>query len=347
MACQLCERSVRVPQGPGRVLVFSPVTELQFKILDVVRGWPEVFRADDGALVAQTPDFADFLARFQEGHPWSLLEREGVQVLFLPEGTAFSFRSSQEVRSLAQWRAVQDGEFLAGILDRGDLVTHFQPIWDLRANERLGWECLTRGLEEGDLVSPGRLFDAARASGMTFPLDRLARQTALRTARSQGLPGHLFINFLPTAIYDPVFCLRTTTQLARDLDIDPSRIVFEVVESERVVDGAQLRKIADYYRREGFKMALDDVGSGYASLNTLVDLHPDVVKVDIGIVRDLPTSPAKQAVFEALRSLCRDLDILLLAEGVETEAESVWVRDHGADLAQGFWWGRPEASPTT
>ena len=80
MACRLCERPARVPQGPGRVLVFSPVTEVQLKSLDVVRGWPEAFVAEDGALIAETPDFASFLARFLQAGDWSLLERDGLQV---------------------------------------------------------------------------------------------------------------------------------------------------------------------------------------------------------------------------------------------------------------------------
>lgn len=346
MACRLCERPVRIPQGAGQVLLFSPVTEVQLKALEVVRGWPESFRSEEGTLVSETTDFSGFLDRFLGAGNWSILEQDGLQLLFLPRGTGFTFRSSQETRSLAEWRAVREAEFLATMIENKELVTFFQPIWDLKANRHYGWECLTRGrAPDGALVPPGRLFDAARSSGMTFPLDRLARQTALRSASALQIPGFLFINFLPTAIYDPVFCLRTTTELARELGMDPARIVFEVVESEDVADQPHLRRIVDYYRDQGFRVALDDVGSGYAGLNTLVGLQPNVLKVDIEIIRDIPTTPAKQSVFKVLRSVCQDLGILLLAEGVETDAERQWVSDHGADLAQGYWWGRPEAVP--
>lgn len=258
-----------------------------------------------------------------------------------------SFAAFRETRSLRQWASVDESSFLAAVIEDRRLVTHFQPIWDLRTGALHGWECLSRGLApDGSLVAPDRLFAAAAVSGMLFPLDKLARQTALREASARRLPGRLFINFIPTAIYDPVFCLRSTTELARSLGIEPGRVVFEVVETEQVGDEAHLKSIADYYRAQGFHLALDDVGSGYSSLNLLVALGPDVIKVDRKIVQDIVTRPPSQAVFRALVTMASEIGALLLAEGVETEGELEWVRSAGADLAQGYYWGRPQADPS-
>lgn len=346
MACHLCESSVRVPEGAGRVFLAAPVSEVTLKIIDLVRGWPEGLVSREGALEGRTDNFQAFLDRFLGASPWSAVERSGISLLFVPPGKELTFVTSREARSLDEWFAVKDAEFLARIIEDKALVTHFQPIWDLRTQTLHGWECLTRGQEaDGTLIPPGRLFPAAAASGMTFPLDRLARQTALRNAQASGLPGKLFINFIPTAIYDPVFCLKTTVDLAATLNLDPGRIVFEVVESENIEDEAHLKNIVDYYRNKGFHVALDDVGSGYSSLNLLAALKPDVIKVDIKIVRNIDTDPSHQAVFRALSGIARETGALLLAEGIETVAERDWAQKNGADLGQGFLWGRPRARP--
>jgi len=168
---------------------------------------------------------------------------------------------------------------------------------------------------------------------MTFPLDRLARQSALRQAQAEHLTGRLFINFIPTAIYDPVFCLKTTVDLALSLGLDPDNIVFEVVESEHIDDESHLKSIVDYYRGKGYRVALDDVGSGYSSLNLLVALKPDVIKVDLKIIRNIDRQPANQAVFRALAGIAAQTGARLLAEG--------------ATLAQGFFWGNPRRIPTS
>lgn len=318
---------------------------MTLKILELVSGWPEKLTASDGALEGATTDFRAFLDRFLAG-AWSSIERDDISILFLPQGKTLTFASSRETRSLQEWIALKDGEFLASVVEDRALTTHFHAIWDLRNDSVYGWECLTRGLSpEGGTIPPMRLFSVAAATNMTFPLDRLARQTALRNAHAAALPGRLFINFLPTAIYDPVFCLKTTVDLAMTLGLDPSRIVFEVVESEHIRDEDHLKTIVDYYRDKGFRVALDDVGSGYSSLNLLVALNPDVIKVDLKIVRGIDSQPANQAVFEALVGIARKTGALVLAEGVETAAELAWCRDHGADLAQGFFWGPPEAHP--
>lgn len=346
MACRLCDRPARVPEGSGTVFVSAPVAEMVVKILELVRGWPEALAAHEGALQGSTLDFRGFLDRFLNVVSWSEVEREGISVLFLPQGKTLSFASSQEARSLEEWFALKDAEFLARILDDKAVVNHFHAIWDLRTEALYGWECLIRGVDsDGSSISPGRLFSAAAASGMTFPLDRLARQSALRNAHASGLPGQLFINFLPTAIYDPVFCLKTTVDLARSLGLDPGRIVFEVVESEQIHDENHLKSIVDYYRNQGFRVALDDVGSGYSSLNVLVALKPEVIKVDLKIVRGIDRLPANQAVFRALAGIAAETGALLLAEGVETWAEREWCRLNGASLAQGFLWGPPERLP--
>ncbi|NNM67527.1 MAG: EAL domain-containing protein, partial [Spirochaetales bacterium] len=253
-----------------------------------------------------------------------------------------SFENSLSARSLARWEALLNAGFLVDILQNERLVSHFHPIWDLKSQTLFAHECLIRGQDaQGNLVSPGRLFSTAAQTEMTFNLDRQARQTALKTASTLEASTKLFINFVPTAIYDPVFCLESTVALARQLGIAPAQIVFEVIETEEVEDWKHLDEILLFYRKAGFLIALDDVGSGYSSLNRLVQVRPDIIKVDIAIVRGIDRDSIKQSVFRALMQICRESGIKLLAEGIETPSELAYVRDEGADLAQGFLWGPP------
>ena len=152
------------------------------------------------------------------------------------------------------------------------------------------------------------------------------------------MPGrnHLFLNFHSSSLHHPGYCLRTTVEAVAEAGLDPGRVVFEVVEDEEVRDPEQLLEVLDVYRRAGFRVALDDVGAGYNSLNLLARLRPDFVKLDMGLVRGVDHDPYKAQVAGKLLELTRELGVRTVAEGVETIAEWEWVRGAGADYAQGI-----------
>jgi diguanylate cyclase (GGDEF)-like protein/PAS domain S-box-containing protein len=169
-------------------------------------------------------------------------------------------------------------------------------------------------------------------------------------ALEQGLPvlpdgAMLFVNFTPSAIYDPEICLRTTWAIARRLGFPLSRVCFEVVETEQFPDVPFLRRILDRYRAEGAQVALDDLGAGHSSLSYLGLLRPDVVKLDRHLVSGIDGDRARQRLVSALLDYAHELEIKVVAEGIETEAELATVRDLGADLGQGWHLGRPAAAP--
>ena len=127
--------------------------------------------------------------------------------------------------------------------------------------------------------------------------------------------------------------------------MDPSGIVFEVVESDEIHDTGHLLGILEVYREAGFGVALDDVGAGYSSLNLLSRLRPDYVKLDMGLTRGVNTDPYKARVAMKLLEMCRELDVRTVVEGVETVGEWEWAREHGADFVQGYLLARPAAVP--
>ena len=220
------------------------------------------------------------------------------------------------------------------------VVSSAQPILDaeggLYAHEILA---RFRGAD-GILISPAEVFAAAKARNRLYALDKLCRMTAIRS--SVHLPAKVFINFIPTSIYSPEHCLRSTIALSQELGFEPSKFVFEVVESEQVEDLEHLKSILRYYQARGFRYALDDVGAGYSTVELLEDLQPHYMKLDRSYVDGVVGSIDKQTVAKSMLHAARTTGAVPLAEGVETEADFEWLRRQGYELFQGYFFGRPE-----
>ena len=276
-------------------------------------------------------------------------EIQATRALLVETGVALTLTAFLNAQPLGTLLAATRNRWLAEVIREERLTTFFQPIMSAaEPGEVFAYECLTRGLtHDGAMIPPNVLFGAARSADMLFSLDRLARLTAIRSAVARGVTGRLFINFNPSSIYTPSHCLRTTFQAAAAAGLEPSRIVFEVVESEEVGDAAHLLNILKVYRQAGFKVALDDVGAGYNSLNLLTQLRPDYVKLDMGLVRGVDADPYRARVVGKLLEMARELDVRTVVEGVETVGEWEWARDHGADFVQGYLFARPAAVPPT
>lgn len=218
----------------------------------------------------------------------------------------------------------------------------------MKTNTIYGYEALVRGVkEDGELMYPDELFSKSKRNDLTFKLDKLCRESALKTAATKKIKQKVFINFISTAIYDPAFCLASTQKWVNQLDFDPSQIVFEVVETEWVKDQKHLKSILEFYRAKGYKIALDDLGEGYSSLNMLIELQPDIIKVDRNIIDGIDTNELKQSVYRALYNIAREHNIEVLAEGVETAAELEMVKSIGVDYVQGYYYAKPSAEPIT
>jgi len=173
-----------------------------------------------------------------------------------------------------------------------------------------------------------------------------ARSSIIRKATPQlARDRWLFVNFTPSAIYDPATCLATTWRACQQVGADLSRIVFEVVESESFPDTDLLGRIFDTYRTQGARMALDDLGAGYTSLSYLMTLKPDLVKLDRDLIRDLTRQDPRAQLVASLLGFARDCGIRTVAEGIETAEELQLLRELGADLAQGFFLGKPAPQP--
>ncbi|MYL50412.1 EAL domain-containing protein [Halobacillus litoralis] len=233
---------------------------------------------------------------------------------------------------------------LADLIHSGLFQSHLQPIVDMKHNRVHGYESLLRTKDLS--VPPGELFSYASRSGLQSMLDQKARRTAVR-AKSEHLNAgdKIFINFLPSTIYVPEFCLKHTFQIVKEFNIDPEDLVFEVVETEKIDDVEHLKSILETYKASGMKVALDDVGSGYSTLEMLSLLQPDYLKIDRSYIQNCHSDVNNQAFLFDVMERAKHLNIHVLAEGIELQEEWEWLQQLGVDFGQGYYIGKPQAVP--
>jgi EAL domain-containing protein (putative c-di-GMP-specific phosphodiesterase class I) len=227
-----------------------------------------------------------------------------------------------------------------GVLAEAEFWSAYQPIVSLADRSVVAHEALLRGVVDGREVGGGDLFFVAEQAGWLHRLDRIGRESAITGAAPWLGDDDLFINFNPTSIYRPQVCLASTERVVHETAIEPAQLVFEVVESHAIADRGHLVSILEHYRSLGWRVALDDVGAGWSSLSLLAAVRPDVVKLDKRLVQELPDDGAR-TVLKAVTDLAHQLGAVVVAEGVETERIADEVTALGADLGQGWLFGRP------
>ena len=221
-----------------------------------------------------------------------------------------------------------------------DVAILYEPIVNITTREILGHEALVRGPWKSELHSPSRLFQLAEETGLVFELDCLCRRTALRGARGLEAGRKLFLNCLPTAIHDPAFRGEVLKQTLQDLCLRPEDMVFEISERESIDNFAIFREARDYYKDFGFQIALDDTGVAYGSLEAVMELAPDFIKVDMSLVRGIDTDPPRQELLRALHAVAGKLGGQIIAEGIETSEELETLQRLGIPYGQGYLFGR-------
>lgn len=213
----------------------------------------------------------------------------------------------------------------------------YQPIVDVERRKFFAHEALVRGpAGEGAMSVLSQVNEQNR-----YRFDQACRVKAIKGASRLRMQDYLSINFLPNAIYKPELCIRTTIAAARANDFPLERIILEVTEGERVNDGPWFAQILREYRRCGFKTAIDDFGAGYAGLKLLADFQPDFIKIDMDLIRDVDSNRPRQAIVRSLVSLCEDMNIEIIAEGIETAGERDFMHGLGIRLMQGYLFAKP------
>jgi EAL domain-containing protein (putative c-di-GMP-specific phosphodiesterase class I) len=229
-------------------------------------------------------------------------------------------------------------------LTQDALFSVFQPILSAGTAAAFGYEALIRARlpQTSQIVGAGPLIQACDALGLHHQLDQFARRTAIRCAATQKLQdARLFINFMPGTIYNPELCLRTTIAAANEYSFPLNQLVFEVVETEQINDMKHLRRILDYYRAQGMGTAVDDMGAGFTTLQYLTELQPDYVKLDRDLVAHAARDKEAADNLTSMIAAAKEMNIQVIAEGIETEAQKQICVQAGADYLQGFLFGYP------
>lgn len=325
-----------VPHALAKVIAFLKSAALDYELMQRRSGLSVTCKA--GQVQEVAAKLAHLLA------PGELKE---TRVLFLPGIAEPQLQDFSDVISLRRFIGLIESDWLIEMLAAERFTTHFQPIVLAQDTSQIyAYESLLRGLDaEGSLVMPGLILEQATKADLLPQLDRVARLSAIAQASQHQLKGRIFINFIPTALYDPVSCLQSTVEAIDKAGIDHERIVFEVVETDMPRDLDHLKTVLKYYREAGFSVALDDLGAGYSSLNLLHQLRPDFIKLDMALIRNVHQDPYKASITEKLLEIAQALRVQTVAEGIESIEELHWLQERGATFAQGYLFAKPSAVP--
>ncbi|MFQ5416434.1 MAG: EAL domain-containing protein [Myxococcota bacterium] len=275
----------------------------------------------------------------------------------LPIGTAAALRNPT-IRAETQLRAAlrearADGELSERIAARRrrqrlfDLVLEGQvrsvsePIVEESTHTVYGYEALARGPEGSELYSPAALFASAEEYDLLFQLDCLCRQRGIDGARDFPRESKLFLNVRPTTIHDPNFQADRLGQTLEKCNLSPRDVVFEISEQESIENFAIFREVRDYYGKLGFEIALDDVGAGYASLESVMELGPEYIKMDRAFVAGIDEDPMRQELLRALQSMAEKIGARIIGEGLDTLEELETLGRLGISFGQGWLFGKP------
>jgi EAL domain-containing protein (putative c-di-GMP-specific phosphodiesterase class I) len=223
-------------------------------------------------------------------------------------------------------------------------IMHYQPVVDLSDRRVVGAEALIRWKDTaGGVVPPGEFIPVAEELGLIeaigdWVVDEVANQQ--RTWREQGLELEVSFNLSPRQLWAPRLGERLLGRL-RDIGVDPSTLVAEITESSAMADPDRTQRVLRDLSSWGLRLAIDDFGTGYSSLSRLKHMPVHVIKIDREFVRNVNHDVRLAGMVRAMIQVAQSLDMIPLAEGVETEGEYVFLRSNGCRLAQGFWFAHP------
>ncbi len=231
------------------------------------------------------------------------------------------------------------------IIENRRLTAVFQPIVAMDRAEIMGYEGLIRGPSDGPLHAPIALFQAAEYAGLTVELERTCQEIVLETFAALDLPAKLFLNVNPECLLGPTSHRIETLAFMHKLGLSPERVTIELTESQATFDYSLLRESTHYYRGLGFEIAIDDLGEGFSSLRLWSELGPEYVKIDKHFIQRVNREPVKLQFVRSIQHIAENSGARVIAEGIETLAELMIVKDLGVAFGQGFFMAKPLAQP--
>jgi EAL domain-containing protein (putative c-di-GMP-specific phosphodiesterase class I) len=233
-------------------------------------------------------------------------------------------------------------EELSRLIGGGGVRTVFHPIVRLADEAIIGHEALTRPPGGLSFDSVEELFAFAESTEMLQDFERLCRRTAIASAADLAHPGLLFLNASPGAVEDPEWAGPAMESALAASGFKPKDVVIEITERVAITRLDTFQRALRTFKERGYQVAVDDMGAGYSSLQSLASIQPDFLKFDVSLVRDIDRSSIKRSLLDSLRQLAVKIDARVIAEGVERVEEMATLLDLGIELAQGWHFHREE-----
>lgn len=236
---------------------------------------------------------------------------------------------------------------LKKIIQKNTLTTFFQPIKDLQSNTIFAYEALNRPPLSKWFKSTEKFYDFIGSTNLVYLFEMYCRNMSIKkfAMNIENNPSSkdliLFINIQPEVLIDSQYKQGETLQLLKEYDVKPEQIVFELTEKKAVTDFNMFEKAVYNYRSQGFRLAVDDAGSGYNSLKTLVHLRPEFIKLDRSLIHNIVHNDAQQKMVSLLVDYANQVDTYVIAEGIEELQDLEYLRQNGVHFGQGYALGRP------
>ncbi len=231
---------------------------------------------------------------------------------------------------------------LSDIIDNENISVLAQPIMNLRSGDIFGWEILTRGPRHTPFYFPAELFEFAHQSDLLYKMESLVLRKAFQEISEREINEQVFINVTSISLCHPMFLEEILGCLAQFPGIEPSQIVLEITERHKIGDFRQMTSIMGKCRQHGFRFAVDDAGAGYASLHSISELIPDMIKIDKALIKNIDQASAKQSLLKALLLFAENINCRVIAEGVEREEEAEILFQHEVEMGQGYYFAPPK-----
>ncbi|GIX16994.1 MAG: hypothetical protein KatS3mg119_1180 [Rhodothalassiaceae bacterium] len=328
----------------GRALLWLPSAERALVLARELEGRGFTCFATEaasvvGVVVTDFERFSVALKRYLTAH-----ERRIVKALVV-EGERPRLEDFLNIENVEQFIRSHSSRWIRELIAERRYCSVMQPIVEARGGALHGYEFLLRGLKpNGDTIPPLELFGNADAE-LRRQLDYCGVLSAIETAELFAIEGRLFINVLPQTVSRHDRDFERVLDQIEQAGIEPERVVFEIVESEKIVDMEALNRVIQFCREAGYRIALDDFGSGFNNLVTLTGLKPDYIKLDQGLVGQIARESSTWNLVANMIDAAKQADVLVIAEGVEDEKTASLLRTLGADFLQGYHIARPAREP--
>ncbi|WP_377558978.1 EAL domain-containing protein [Ornithinibacillus salinisoli] len=236
---------------------------------------------------------------------------------------------------------------LKRIIKTNALTTFYQPIFDLFTNNIIGYEALNRPPMSKQFPTTENFYSYIGQTNQVFQLELLSRNLAIQKFHSE-VKKHphqkdhlLFINIHPNVLVDSKYRSGETLELLQKYQISPKQVVFELTERTAVTDFPMFERILSNYRSQGFRIAIDDAGSGFNSLKTLVHLKPEFIKLDRTLIDNIHCNASQQQLIHLLVEFALESSTTVLAEGIEKMEDLQFLKEKGVHLGQGYGLAMP------